>query len=345
MTVKSFTKDAFKQAVNKLGEANTVYGPVKKRSFSLFEKLENGSELDLESQKTKLSPKGVVFPQGERMFEYSLDENVPDHGVYKNPVDKESGPQVVVGIRPCDAYSFKLVERNFDTPQYRDPWWTANYARTTFVGLACKEPCATCFCTSVGSGPADEQGLDVIMFEDGDGYLAKSVTEKGQALLDSMGGEDADETKVAEAKAAIEGTKIPSEIKIDNMAAMNLKALFDADFWSEEASGCINCGACTFSCPTCWCFDVQEEIYKKDGVRVRTWDSCMFPLFTIHASGHNPRGEKHQRLRNRFMHKLKYYLDRFESGVLCVGCGRCIEVCPVNIDIRRISEKMNNFSE
>lgn len=345
MMVKSFTKDAFKQAVQKLGEASTVFGPVKKGAHALFKKCEDGSELDLDSPKTKMSPKSVVYPQGERMFEYSLDEQVPDHGVFKEPADKDNRPQVVVGIRPCDAYSFKLVARNFDTPEYRDPWWTGNYERTTLVGLACKKPCATCFCTSVGTGPADEQGLDVIMFEDGDSYLAKAVTDKGEKLLGAMGGQDGDAKKADELKAAIEGSKIPSQIPTDRIHGQNLKALFDAEFWKEEASGCLNCGACTFSCPTCWCFDVQEEIHKKDGVRVRTWDSCMFPLFTIHASGHNPRGEKYQRVRNRFMHKLKYYLDRFESGVLCVGCGRCIEVCPVNIDIRRIGEKMNNFGE
>jgi ferredoxin len=78
-------------------------------------------------------------------------------------------------------------------------------------------------------------------------------------------------------------------------------------------------------------------------MRIRNWDSCMFPLFTLHGSGHNPRGEKIQRVRQRFMHKLKYYVDKYGDGIQCVGCGRCVRHCPVNIDIRRVCELMNSY--
>ncbi|RLB09653.1 MAG: 4Fe-4S ferredoxin, partial [Deltaproteobacteria bacterium] len=95
-----------------------------------------------------------------------------------------------------------------------------------------------------------------------------------------------------------------------------------------------------FVCPTCWCFDIQDEVYKNEGDRLRNWDSCMFPIFTLHGSGHNPRAQKLQRVRQRFMHKLKYYVDKYGNGVACVGCGRCVVSCPVNIDIRRVIEIM-----
>jgi sulfhydrogenase subunit beta (sulfur reductase) len=109
------------------------------------------------------------------------------------------------------------------------------------------------------------------------------------------------------------------------------------------AFACINCGTCTFLCPTCWCFDIQDEVHRSDGDRIRNWDSCMFPLFTLHASGHNPRSEKVQRVRQRFMHKLKYYVDKYDNGVACVGCGRCVKHCPVNIDIREVFKLMNEL--
>ena len=78
-------------------------------------------------------------------------------------------------------------------------------------------------------------------------------------------------------------------------------------------------------------------------MRIRNWDSCMFPLFTLHGSGHNPRDTKIHRVRQRFMHKLKYYVDKYDSGIQCVGCGRCVRHCPVNIDIRRVCELMNSY--
>jgi ferredoxin len=119
--------------------------------------------------------------------------------------------------------------------------------------------------------------------------------------------------------------------------------LYEAPFWEEVAFSCINCGTCTYVCPTCWCFDIQDETQGKKGVRIRNWDSCMYPIFTLHASGHNPRGTKLDRVRQRFMHKLKYYVDKYENGIQCVGCGRCVQMCPVNIDIRRVCNMMNSY--
>jgi len=132
-------------------------------------------------------------------------------------------------------------------------------------------------------------------------------------------------------------------ISTDKLNEKVVNEIFDAPFWDDVAFACLNCGTCTYLCPTCWCFDIQDEVYRKEGDRIRNWDSCMFPLFTLEGSGHNPRPEKVQRVRQRFMHKLKYYVDRYKKGVQCSGCGRCVKFCPVNIDIRQVAELMNNF--
>ncbi len=118
--------------------------------------------------------------------------------------------------------------------------------------------------------------------------------------------------------------------------------LHDAAFWEDVAFSCINCGTCTFVCPTCWCFDIQDEIHGKTGKRMRNWDSCMFPLFTLHGSGHNPRDTKMQRVRQRFMHKLKYYVDKYDDGISAWAAADASDQCPVNIDIRRVCDLMNS---
>jgi len=262
-------------------------------------------------------------------------------------VAKDYSPRAVIGIRPCDAKAFELVRLNFDTPDYKDPYWLRAYESTTLIGLGCETPCGSCFCTTAGCGPYHEEGLDVLLADAGDHYLAKVLTDKGAKFLDAAGwktpaGKDAD-ARLAGLRQAAEG-KISSSVPTDNLKSLPTNDLYNASFWEDVSFACINCGTCTYSCPTCWCFDIQDETRGTSGVRLKTWDSCMYPLFTLHGTGHNPRGTKLHRVRQRFMHKLKYFVDKYDRGIQCVGCGRCVRLCPVNIDIRRVALMMNGFA-
>jgi len=345
MTEMTFTKSAWIAALRKLRGSYKIFVPVKEGDFHLFKSLEDNKDPDFAYQNTRLSPKGVVYPQSERMFEVNVDEKDPEGNIYKESA-KDYSPRAVVGIRPCDAHGFQIVKRNFDNPEYRDPWWVKRFEAATLVGLGCNEPCASCFCDSVGGGPFAEECLDAVLFDLGDSYLARGITKKGEAFLVNMeGGGPAGESVKAKAvaleKAA--GEKFSREVPTGLLKTKGINELFSAPFWDEVAFACLNCGTCTFLCPTCWCFDIQDEVTGKQGDRMRNWDSCMFPMFTLHGSGHNPRDKKTPRVRQRFMHKLKYYVDKYQRGIQCSGCGRCVKYCPVNIDIREIAEAMNKF--
>ena len=235
------------------------------------------------------------------------------------------------------------MKMNFDTDDYKDPYWLNAYNATTFVGLACDNPESTCFCTSTGCGPYGEEGLDVLLSDMGDYYLAKVLTEKGDALVAAANWSDAGDDGELKSKRDAAEARIHIRVKTDQLKEKVTLDLHGAPFWEDVAFACINCGTCTFACPTCWCFDIQDETKGNAGIRMRNWDSCMFPLFTLHTTGHNPRGEKVQRVRQRFMHKLKYFVDKYDKGIMCVGCGRCIRQCPVNIDIRSICDTMNRY--
>lgn len=345
MLEKSFGREEWTGALKGLKSAYRVFVPVKDGDFYGFKEYDGAKAPDLSFENTRLSARGLLYPQSERMFEYSLDERKEDANIFKES-EKDYSPQAIVGIRPCDAHGFTLVNRNFDTAEFRDPWWVKRFEATTLVGLGCNSPCSTCFCASVGGGPFSEDNLDVIAHDLGDRIVLKAVTDKGEALLEKVEGgsspTDEDKKKIEELKKSA-GELISSNVATDKLNSKVVNEIFDAPFWDEVAFACLNCGTCTFLCPTCWCFDIQDEVYEKEADRLRNWDSCMFPLFTLHGSGHNPRDHKKQRVRQRFMHKLKYYLDKYDDGVQCSGCGRCVKYCPVNIDIREVAEKMNNF--
>lgn len=345
MKLIKIDKKGLKEGIDKLKRTHCVFGPVREKDEFEFKALRDADMPEFGFSNTRMSPKAIVYPQTQIMFTYSTDDADDDCRILKEvPIDEM--PRAVIGIRPCDALAFPLVRRNFDTPEYQDTFWVRAYEATTFVGLACNAPCSTCFCTSAGTSPFGKEGLDVLLVEDGGDLFAEPLTPKGAVLLGAAGwtveaGGGAEEKIASLAAAANE--RITSAVSFDKIKERQILELYDAPFWEKEAFSCINCGTCTYVCPTCWCFDIQDETYGKSGVRMRNWDSCMSPLFTIHASGHNPRDRKFERVRQRFMHKLKYYVDKYDNGIQCVGCGRCVRLCPVNIDIRSICNKMNNF--
>ncbi len=182
-----------------------------------------------------------------------------------------------------------------------------------------------------------------------DKYLAKVLTPKGEAYIAACGFDNSADAKESQVLFDVlrkeAESSITSEVAIDGLKDKTILELHEAPFWDDVAFSCINCGTCTFVCPTCWCFDIQDETKLKESKRFRNWDTCMSGLFTHHASGHNPREQKVQRVRQRFMHKLKYFLDKYDSGVMCVGCGRCVKSCPVNIDIREVCNTMNTYEQ
>jgi ferredoxin len=111
-----------------------------------------------------------------------------------------------------------------------------------------------------------------------------------------------------------------------------MEAGYDSPLWRERAKKCLSCGSCNLVCPTCYCFDIQDEVDDRlqTGRRYRMWDGCMLEGFTRIAGDHNFRERPWQRYRHRYMRKGKYIFDKLgELG--CVGCGRCVRACTARI--------------
>jgi len=272
-------------------------------------------------------PKSVLFPQTETLYEYEA-------GGTELIMPEEPEEKVLLGVRPCDARALTIVDKLFSW-DIDDPYYVNKRENTTIIGLACQEPGINCFCTSLGGGPASTEGIDLLLTDLGEGYLLQPLTEKGEKLCQDAGellveaaGEDRQAAESLHQEAA---EKIVRKIEVDTIP-QKLEELWESPLWKNISDACLGCGACTFLCPTCHCFDIQDEMEGFEGRRCRVWDSCMFEEYTLHTSGHNPRPTRRERTRNRVNHKYSYFVKNFGT-IACVGCGRCIDNCPVNIDI------------
>ncbi len=330
--------DVFAEAVKRMTAARRVLGPVKDGGNVVFGPLEPGREPELGYRNTRNAPKNALFPHTETLMRYTrTPKGMECAGQGDEPAE------TVVLVRPCDAQSFLLLDRVFDQPGCRDPYYVSHRERTTVVALACSEPpYAACFCTSVGgdpvpSDPAGPAGVDVLATDLGGEVLAEFLTVKGEALLPFFEGAAPANGDVGSRKAEVarrSRAAIRSHVPAREVKPI-LEQNFDHPFWAGIHGKCLACGTCTYICPTCHCFDIGDEVRKDAGERLRSWDSCMFPMFTREASGHNPRSSQKERWRQRVMHKFRYIPENFDL-VGCVGCGRCVLNCPVNLDIRKI---------
>lgn len=331
MTERIITRSELDRLLDELAAATALYAPVKntKKQWTEFRRVKSSAEIDTTRINTKLPVKSLFFPQCEVLLRFNAAGEAE-----ANPADQ---PELVVfGVRPCDAHGLTVLDRIFDDPAAPDPYYRRRRTAATIVGLACNEPADTCFCAGVGGSPSSTRGLDLLLVDLGDRFLARPVTPRGQKLVERFPEAGPEDLGRARELAAIADSKISWATDTARLKQL-LDRGFDAPVWEMVMDSCVNCGVCTFLCPTCHCFDITDEDTHRRVARVRVWDSCQFCLYSQHASGHNPRSSRPSRWRNRIMDKFKYTVDAVNM-VSCVGCGRCIIECPSAIDIRNTVE-------
>jgi ferredoxin len=265
------------------------------------------------------SIKEFVFPRHEKLYAYEFKGKQ----IELAPVELPTTQQIVVGARPCDAAALHILDAVFNW-DFKDESYNRRRELTTVVTLACREYDDFCFCTSIGSGPCDARGSDVLLIPtDGDRYEVRCLTEKGKALFAG--------TVAASAEPVGAPQGPPVRFDLETLGEFLARG-YDQPEWPAVSRRCFGCGACAYTCPTCHCFDIVDEGGASGGVRVRNWDACQFAMFTAHASGHNPRADQSQRQRQRIHHKFQIYPDKF-GELLCTGCGNCSRNCPVGMGV------------
>jgi len=340
--MKTINSMLIPQFLDALAREAVVLAPLKNGGDVYFLPWQSGAELQWQ-QHSLLSPKHALFPQTEMLYKYKL------HGLGFEYIQDEAAaaPQVLFGLRNCDLHSIKLLDQVFLNGSYLDPGYAAKRKHTTLIVLNCHQSRMHCFCTSLGVDPQGGEGADLVLFElireaaagstaccaAGRELGVEAKSARGEEILHKYGEYFRDSMRKPQ---PFSGCTI--NFRMEELAG-KLQGMFEHPIWSDISRRCLACGLCTHLCPTCHCYDLQGNQAGEQGHRYRCWDSCMFSDYTLMAGGHDPRPTKRERFRNRFLHKLSYFPERY-GEYLCSGCGRCLAKCPVNIDISYVVKKI-----
>lgn len=325
-----------------IAETRELYLPVKTAGQTNFAAWSEDAEVDLDTLKTVKSAKDAFFPQSEGL--YTVKKEGKKMSV--EPERLKEQEFVVFGMKACDVKGLEVLDKVFLSDP-ADTFYAARRDHGIVVAMACHEPEETCFCKVFGVDAANPAS-DVAVWTVGDELYWKALTEKGEALTESV---KELLTEDGAGEAAVEAEKENIHRIVEKLPYMNLSlegwngdALsekFDSPVWEELYKPCLACGTCTFVCPTCQCYDIKDYTAGNSVSRYRCWDSCMYSDFTMMAHGNN-RTSQMQRFRQRFMHKLVYYPANNDGMYSCVGCGRCVEKCPQALNIVKVVKAFQN---
>jgi ferredoxin len=329
-------------------DAPHVYAAIRRRGSPQFADLRAAPEADLALRDVRpsASPKAFLQPARERVAAYSVQGEA---GAGPEPLAE---PRAVAGLRGCDMKALEYLDKVFLEGDVADPFYAARRRSQFLITVDCEKIHDACFCTALGGKPYAESGFDLNLTPLGSGYLVEAGGDKGREALRAAGDlvREATEAEVverarrrAEAVAALErrseGLGVPEDLEA------RLKRWQESGRWAETCGACVECAACTFICPTCYCFYLYDQAAGGDAFeRLRTWDSCVLGDYSRMAgpagAKPNPRPRLRTRLANRFLHK--YAFAPAQVGLLgCTGCGRCIEACLGKVDLRQILKELS----
>jgi len=341
MLYRTVTKNNFKKMIEGLMENNEVIGPKWRdqdkdgNKIYRFLKLNDFDELQMDYTRSYSSPKNFFLPFKEDLSTYHLDE-----GDWEQEIKYTIHPRVIVGIRACDINALRKLDEVLLKSVYPNPYYYARRRNTIIIGLD-HEPLDDCFCHSMDANVAF-RGFDLFLTDIGDKYVVAIASDTGYILATRFEGQeitDEDQLHYKRVKREIE-SKFKTQVDVTIVPEL-MDLEFESDVWKKWGDKCLSCGSCAMVCPSCYCYGVEEEVDLTftTATKRRFLYSCNLLDFATVAGGHNFRPEPEIRLKYRYYHRFRGFVEAFNQS-LCVGCNRCGVACPAGIHPKAVIDDL-----
>ncbi len=323
METKKLSKEVFNSFVENLIKTTDVFGVQAQGDRFDFASLKKAEDLRLDYDVTLQPPKKFFQPPVETLMTFKVG------GGYEST--HEDASRVLIGVHPYDMIAINQMDQLFSQDNY-DTHYFARRNNTAIIACDVVNASENVFASSMGTATVDK-GYDILLTDIGDGYVAHAATEKGKKLLDSAGGSKASDEDLSKREQVQKNNKKnlnKHQLKCNpSYLPRLLEKAYDHPVWDERARTCFSCGSCNQVCPTCYCFNVQDDVNwdLKTGKRERAWDGCLLDGFTKVAGEHEFRKARADRFRHRIYRKGKYVPGKIGGQIACVGCGRCVAAC------------------
>lgn len=326
-------KDDFNGFISRLSKLRKLVAPVSKgyNNYS-FKEVTSADEVAVKYIPTILPPKKFFMPQQESLLEFNTAK-----GLDTKPV-VEYEKITIFGVHTCDLAGIQCLNMVFSV-RPRDYNYLIRKRQIDIIGLECNEYCDEYASCCLVSSHMPSGGYDMFFTDLGDYFIVHVNTQVGENIVESIKFfEQAGTVHLEELKEMRDRKRriFKNEVSIDPRVIPEMfDRSFDSNIWKELEERCLSCGNCTNVCPTCYCFDIIDEMNldMKTGRRYRRWDSCQLEPFAKVAGGENFRKERSARQRHRYYRKFRYSVSKF-ARFFCTGCGRCSRACMAKINLK-----------
>ncbi len=285
------------------------------------------NEIAFDYDTTTYSAKTYFIPFNEKLSTYHFEDDD-----WSQDISYRIQPRVIFGLHACDVNALVKLDKVFARDTFPNPYYLSRRKNTFVIGLSCT-PCEGAFCKSVGSHTVTH-GFDLFLTDLGDRYFVKIGSDRAFNLLRNL---ETREITEEDTQDYLEVERRFDEAYKDTLQMQDLPTLLDIEFesevWKKWGDKCLSCGSCAMVCPTCYCYGVTERISmdSSEASKIKQLYSCNLVDFASVAGGHNFRPAAETRLKYRYYHQHRGFVESFGQP-MCVGCNRCGRVCLAGIN-------------